>query len=95
MPTEALHPRAWQRVEGPDEHAVVHGSLPSTVQARFDRKTLRDDPHLSESSPTRTTIRRGAYLRRFAYDFIRLCAPHLTREVVEAAMRGGGSDYEL
>ena len=54
-----------------------------------------DASHLFESSTTRIGIRRGAYLRRFAYDFIRLFAPHLTREVVDAAMRGGGSDYEL
>jgi hypothetical protein len=61
-----------------------------------DRDLLAlDAAHLFESSTTRIGIRRGAYLRRFAYDFIRLFAPHLNREVVEAAMRGGGSDYEL
>jgi LysR family cys regulon transcriptional activator len=54
-----------------------------------------DASHLFESSTTRIGIRRGTYLRRYAYDFIRLFAPHLTREVVDAAMRGGGSDYQL
>jgi len=54
-----------------------------------------DASHLFESSTTRIGIRRGTYLRGYAYDFIRLFAPHLTREVVDAAMRGGGSNYEL
>ncbi|HEX6827810.1 MAG TPA: HTH-type transcriptional regulator CysB [Burkholderiales bacterium] len=66
----------------------------------FDPKQDRelralDASHLFESSTTRIGIRRGTYLRGYAYDFIRLFAPHLTREVVDAAMRGGGSDYEL
>lgn len=54
-----------------------------------------DASHLFESSTTRIGIRRGAYLRGYAYDFIRLFAPHLARDVVERAMRGGGSEYEL
>jgi LysR family transcriptional regulator, cys regulon transcriptional activator len=54
-----------------------------------------DASHLFESSTTRIGIRRGTYLRGYAYDFIHLFAPHLTRQTVERAMRGGGSDYEL
>lgn len=54
-----------------------------------------DASHLFESSTTRIGLRRGAYLRRFVYDFIQLFAPRLTRETVEAAMKGGGTQYEL
>ncbi len=54
-----------------------------------------DASHLFESSTTRIGIRRRAYLRGYAYDFIRLFAPQLTREVVERAMGGGGSEYQL
>jgi LysR family transcriptional regulator, cys regulon transcriptional activator len=56
-----------------------------------------DASHLFESSTTRIGLRRGAYLRRYVYDFIELFAPHLTRETVDAAMRGSvrGASYEI
>ena len=67
----------------------------------FDPKrdrTLRaiDASHLFESSTTRLGVKRGAYLRRYAYEFIELFAPHLPRAIVERAVRGEeGSRYEL
>jgi LysR family cys regulon transcriptional activator len=67
----------------------------------FDAKrdmTLRaiDAGHLFESSTTRLGIKRGAYLRRYAYDFIELFAPHLPRASVERAVRGEeGSHYDV
>ena len=67
----------------------------------FDPKrdaTLRaiDASHLFESSTTRLGIKRNAYLRRYAYEFIEFFAPHLPRSVVERAVRGEeGSRYEL
>lgn len=55
-----------------------------------------DASHLFESSTTRIGIKRGAYLRRYAYEFIELLAPHLSREVVERAVAGEeGSKYDL
>ncbi|MDZ4263998.1 MAG: HTH-type transcriptional regulator CysB [Pseudomonadota bacterium] len=50
--------------------------------------TAIDAAHLFEPSITRIGIRKGAYLRRYLYDFIELFAPHLNRNVVEAAMAG-------
>jgi len=67
----------------------------------FDAKRDRglkalDAAHLFESSTTRLGIKRGAYLRRYAYEFIELFAPHLPRTIVEPAVRGAeGSRYEL
>jgi LysR family cys regulon transcriptional activator len=67
----------------------------------FDAKrdvTLRaiDASHLFESSTTRLGIKRGAYLRRYAYDFIEAFAPHLAAATVERAVKGqDGSRYEL
>ena len=61
-------------------------------------RTLRaiDASHLFESSTTRLGIRRGAYLRGYAYEFIELFAPHLARKSVEHAVTGEtGSDYQL
>ncbi|MBX6392799.1 MAG: CysB family HTH-type transcriptional regulator, partial [Burkholderiales bacterium] len=54
-----------------------------------------DAGHLFRHSTTRIAIRRGAYLRSYTYDFIELFAPHLTREVIEQALEGGGESYEL
>ncbi len=55
-----------------------------------------DASHLFESSTTRLGVRRGAYLRRYAYEFIELFAPHLPRSSVEKAVLGEeGSRYEL
>ena len=55
-----------------------------------------DASHLFESSTTRLGIKRGAYLRRYAYEFIELFAPHLPRTVIERAVLGQeGSRYEL
>ncbi len=39
-------------------------------------------------STSRLAVRRGAYLRGYAYRFIALAAPHLTRQVVDDALRG-------
>jgi LysR family cys regulon transcriptional activator len=67
----------------------------------FDPKRDRalraiDASHLFPSSTTRLGIRRGAYLRRYAYDFIEFFAPRLPRAIVERAVLGQpGSTYEL
>ena len=44
-----------------------------------------DASHLFGASVTHIGARKGAFMRRYMYDFITLFAPHLTREVVEAA----------
>ena len=55
-----------------------------------------DAAHLFPSSTTRLGIKRGAYLRRYAYDFIALFAPQLSRDLVEkTVMEKEGSKYEL
>ncbi len=47
-----------------------------------------DASHLFESSMTRIGIRRNTWLREYAYVFIELFAPHLTRKLVQAALHG-------
>ena len=47
-----------------------------------------DAAHLFEPSITRIGIRKGAYLRRYLYDFIEFFVPHLDRNTVAAAMTG-------
>jgi LysR family transcriptional regulator, cys regulon transcriptional activator len=44
---------------------------------------LLDAAHLFEKQVSRIAVRRGRYLRRFAYRFIELCAPDLTEDVVK------------
>ena len=45
-----------------------------------------DAGHLFQPSTTRIAIRKNQYLRGYAYDFIELFAPHLTRDVVAQAL---------
>lgn len=66
----------------------------------FDEKRDRhlraiDIGHLFGIMTTRIAVRRGSALRGFAYDFIELFAPRLTRAVVDATLKGEGSSYEL
>jgi LysR family cys regulon transcriptional activator len=48
-----------------------------------------DAGHLFEPSTTKIGFRRGIFLRSYMYDFIKLFAPHLDREVVDSAVRCG------
>ena len=67
----------------------------------FDAKRDRnlhalDASHLFESSTTRLGIKRGAWLRGYAYEFIELFAPRLSRGQVEkTVVEKAGSAYEL
>ncbi len=54
-----------------------------------------DASHLFENSTTRIGIARNHYLRGYAFAFIQLFAPQLTREVVETAMRPFGREDEV
>jgi LysR family cys regulon transcriptional activator len=45
---------------------------------------LLDSAHLFPKSTSRIALRRGRFLRRFAYRFIELCAPELTERVIKA-----------
>jgi len=51
--------------------------------------------HLFGSNTTRVAVRRGGLLRGYAYAFIELFAPHLSRQVIDTALAGEGELYEL
>ncbi len=62
--------------------------------ARDIRLNLLDSSHLFQKNTTNISVRRGHYLRGYAYRFIELCLPSLT----EAAIRFGvkpEADVEL
>lgn len=71
------------------------------AQMGFDPKRDRglqamDASHLFESSTTRLGVKRGAWLRSYAYEFIELFAPQLPRRLVEkAVVEKEGTSYEL
>ncbi|WP_417549776.1 CysB family HTH-type transcriptional regulator [Methylophaga sp.] len=50
------------------------------------RLSLLDTTHLFDENITKIAIRKGHYMRQFAYDFIQLCAPDLHEEDVIAAI---------
>ena len=45
--------------------------------------------HLFAPNTTRLAVRKGAYLRSYAYHFIQQFAPDLTRAEIDAALNGG------
>ncbi|MBI2320466.1 MAG: CysB family HTH-type transcriptional regulator [Betaproteobacteria bacterium] len=54
-----------------------------------------DCAHLFRSNTTRVAVKRGSLLRGYAFAFIELFAPTLTRQTVQRALAGGGELYEL
>ena len=54
-----------------------------------------DCAHLFRSNTTRVALKRGSLLRGYAYEFIELFAPALTRKLIERALAGEGELYEL
>jgi len=51
--------------------------------------------HLFGTMTTRVAVRRGAALRGFAFVFIELFSPQLTRKLIQTALAGKGEIYEL
>jgi LysR family cys regulon transcriptional activator len=57
---------------------------------RDTRLCAIDARHLFEINLTRLAIRRGAWLRGYAFHFIEMFVPTLTREVVDRELKGEG-----
>jgi LysR family cys regulon transcriptional activator len=67
---------------------------------------VRDDPpggdlvsrplgHLFGANLTRVAFKRGAYLRHFVHAFAELLSDRLSPSLIQRAMTGAGTDYEL
>jgi LysR family cys regulon transcriptional activator len=59
---------------------------------RDENLRVIDARHLFEVNLTRLALRRGAWLRGYAYRFIESFVPTLTREAVDAALRPANED---
>lgn len=53
---------------------------------RDDHLVLIQAPHLFAQNMTQIAVRRGRYLRGYAYRFIEMCSPGLTENAVRAAL---------
>lgn len=60
--------------------------------ARDSGLRLLKSDHLFPSNVTRIAVRRGHYLRGFAYKFIELCSPALTQAVVQSGIAPRAND---
>ncbi len=60
--------------------------------ARDSGLRLLNSDHLFPSNVTRIAVRRGHYLRGFAYKFIELCSPALTQAVVQSGIAPRAND---
>jgi len=56
---------------------------------------MLDASHLFASSTTRLALRRGVFLRGYAYQFITLFAPQYVRAAVDAALAGNAAPDQL
>lgn len=65
---------------------VADMAVDSTLDADL---VALDASHLFESSTTKIGIRRGTFMRGFMYDFLQGFAPHLDRDLVDAALAAG------
>lgn len=91
---EGLHPQlALTAVDADVIKTYVRLGLGVGIVARmaydpnFDSDLVAIDAgHLFGSSITKVGLRRDMYIRGYLYEFIRLFAPHLTRDVVETAI---------
>ncbi len=54
--------------------------------------SLLDSVHLFETNTTRIAVRRGRYLRGYAYRFIELCEPTLTEALVRSGVAPANDD---
>jgi LysR family transcriptional regulator, cys regulon transcriptional activator len=54
--------------------------------------TSLDAGHLFEASTTKIGFRRGTFLRSYMFDFMKLFAPHLQKELVQAALETGSQE---
>ncbi len=51
--------------------------------------------HLFGANMTRVAFKRSAYLRHFVLAFAEMLSPHLSAALIQRAMAGQGSDYQL
>jgi LysR family cys regulon transcriptional activator len=65
---------------------------------RDNNLVLLEVPELFVANTTRLAVRRGVYLRKYAYELILKLVPGLTEEKIGEALRkenGGGEDFEI
>ena len=63
-------------------------------EERDSKLALLDVGNLFEDNTTRIALRKGYFLRGFAYEFIELCSPKLDEAKVKAALKPE-SDIDL
>jgi DNA-binding transcriptional LysR family regulator len=73
------------------------GIISSVAFDRAKDKGLKLLPadHLFPVQTTRLAFRKGAWLRGFAMEFIRLFVPHLTKEALVRLASGHGEDFAI
>jgi LysR family transcriptional regulator, cys regulon transcriptional activator len=64
-------------------------------QAKDEGLTVLDASHLFPTQTTRIAFRRGAWLRGYVIEFIRLFVPHVTREALDRLVGGVSEDFVI
>ena len=83
-------PESPYRSTDPNRHESALGD--ERDAERDSRLRLLNGDHLFPANVTRIAVRRGHYLRGFAYRFIELCSPELTQGVIQSGIAPRISD---
>ena len=81
----------------------VRGGLGVGIVTELAMQTQPPEPdlvaqplgHLFGANITRVAFKRGAYLRQFVYTFAELLSPRLSSALIQRAMAGLGTDFQL
>ena len=73
------------------------GIVSSMAVARAKEEGLEalDAAHLFPTQVTRLAFKRGAYLRGFTVEFVRLFSPHTSPEGLKRLAEGGAADFDI
>ncbi len=67
----------------------------AVARAKEEGLVAIDAAHLFPTQVTRLAFRRGAYLRGFTVEFVRLFSPHTSAESLKRMAGGGASEFEI
>jgi DNA-binding transcriptional LysR family regulator len=67
----------------------------AVARAKEEGLVALDAAHLFPTQVTRLAFKRGAYLRGFTVEFVRLFSPHTSAESLKRMAEGGASEFEI
>jgi hypothetical protein len=67
----------------------------AVARAKEEGLVALDAAHLFPTQVTRLAFKRGAYLRGFTVEFVRLFSPHTSAESLKRMAEGGAVEFDI